>query len=159
MTQSFEVIPMASSIQPFSQQSFEPAELFVANELLPMMSSLFPKSASQINSNLAGHGIAYSMMIKGIPVGVVKRVLCDLAEREPERFAPEPQQLKRLCLLAMNGSQSNHAKQEVSIRSLEMQAQVKALTGEISDSEVIACTEQLAAHYRSKGFEVTGRVF
>lgn len=160
MTQSCEVIPMGSGVQAANQQAVSnQAALFISNELLPMMASFFPKSAQQINGNLVGHAISYGMMLKGIPVGVIRGSVCDLAEKEPDGFAPEPQKLKRLCMLAMDGDQPNGHKLEISIRSLEMRAQVMALNGFISDSEVVGEVETLKASYEAKGFEVTGRVF
>lgn len=133
---------------------------FIADELLPMLVAFWPKSANQINGNLAGNGLAYGMKLKGFFPRLVRDVVNDLDNREPDReFAPKPQELRQLCIAAANPEPVKEFRPEVSIRSLEMQAQVMALNGFISDSEVAGEVETLKASYEAKGFEVTGRVF
>jgi len=160
MTQSFEVIPMSTAIQARNDHPVsDAAALFISNELLPMMTGFWPKSANQINSNLTGNGIAYGLMLKGFSARQIREVVIALAEREPSRdFAPEPQLLKRLCMQALN-KQEGTSMPEISIRALELQAQVKALRGEIADSDVADHVRLLAGKAESQGYQVTGRAF
>lgn len=160
MTRHCEVIPMGKSVQAADQPAVtNNAALFISTELLPMMISLWPKSANQINSNLPGNGIAYGMMLKGVLPRQIRDAVVALAEREPAReYAPEPQLLKRLCLTATTDQACKATKPEASIRAIELQAQVAALNGEISDSEISTYTAHLADRYRARGFEITGRI-
>lgn len=160
MTNHCEVIPMGSALQQQSEQLVsDSAALFISNELLPALIGFWPKSINQINGNFAGNGIAYGMKLKGFPPRLIMQVVSDLDDREPSRdFAPEPQLLKRLCMQALN-KQEGISMPEISIRSLELQAQVKALRGEIADSEVSAHVQMLAGKAESKGYQVTGRAF
>lgn len=135
-----------------------PAALFISNELLPMLASFFPKSAAQINNNLSGHAITYGMMLKGFPAGVVRTAVCQLAEHDPDGFAPIPQKLKSLCEAAM-GNDAPEPVKTVSIRALEMRAEHKALIGEIGDKEIAAYVQKLARNLEGQGFVITGRVF
>ena len=160
MTQSFEVIPMSTAIQARNDHPVsDAAALFISNELLPMMTGFWPKSVNQINSNLTGNGIAYGLMLKGFSARQIREVVISLAENEPSReYAPEPQLLKRLCIQVFHKPEGSQMP-EVSIRALELQAQVKALRGDIADSEVSAHVQMLAGKAESKGYQVTGSAF
>lgn len=132
---------------------------FIADELLPMLVAFWPMSASQINGNLTGNGIAYGLKLKGFSPRLVRDVVNDLDDREPSRqWAPKPQELRQLCMAAANPEPAKEYRPEVSIRALELQAQVKAMNGEISDSEVAGYTKSLVAKAETKGHLVTGRV-
>ena len=159
-TQSSEIISMNSGVQQRNDKPVsDPMALFVAKELLPMMSGFWHKSAAQLNGNLTGNGLAYGMMLKGISVGVIRNVVFSQAESNRE-FAPTPQELKQLCLSVLNkAAPEGSSRREASIRALEMQAQVKALVGEISDAEISRFTQALTARYEREGFVITGRVF
>lgn len=160
MTNHYEVIPTGSALQLQTDQLVsDDAALFISNDLLPALIGFWPKSSNQINGNVAGNCIAYGMKLKGLLPRLIMQVVSDLDDREPSRdFAPEPQLLKRLCMQAMN-KQEGTSMPEVSIRALELQAQVKALRGEIADSEVSAHVRMLAGKAESQGYQVTGRAF
>ena len=132
---------------------------FIADELLPMLVAFWPMSASQINGNLTGNGIAYGLKLKGFTPRQIREVVNELDDREPSRqWAPKPQELRQLCMAAVNPEPAKEYRPEVSIRALELQAQVKALNGEISDSEVAEYTKSLVARAEAKGHLVTGSV-
>ena len=98
-------------------------------------------------------------MLKGFSARQIREVVISLAENEPSReYAPEPQLLKRLCIQVFHKPEGSQMP-EVSIRALELQAQVKALRGEIADSEVSAHVKMLAGKAESQGYQVTGRAF
>lgn len=159
-TQSSDVIPMNAGVQPRNDKPVSDSmALFVAKELLPMMSGFWHKSAAQLNNNFTGNGLAYGMMLKGISVGLIRSVVVTQAESNRE-FAPTPQELKQLCLSVMNQAlpQDTYRK-EASIRALEMQAQAKALKGEISDAEIPDFTRALQARYEREGFDIIERKF
>nr|WP_321238777.1 hypothetical protein [uncultured Tolumonas sp.] len=157
-TQSSDVIPMNTGVQLRDDKPIsEPMALFVAKELLPMMSGFWHKSAAQLNNNFTGNGLAYGLMLKGISVGLIRSVVVAQAESSRE-FAPTPQELKQLCLSVMNQAMPQETyRKEASIRALEMQAQAKALRGEISDAEIPGFTRVLQARYERDGFVVSGR--
>lgn len=161
MTRSLsEVIPMNTVIQQRQETPVSPQlATFVADELLPMLVAFWPMSASQINGNLTGNGIAYGLKLKGFSPRLVREVVNALDDREPSRqWAPKPQELRQFCMAATNPEPAKEYRPEASIRSLEMQAQVMALNGEISDSEIAETVSALIASYEAKGFEITGRI-
>ncbi len=157
-TRFSEVMPMNTGVQQrYDNPVSDPMALFVAKELLPMMSGFWHKSAAQLNNNLTGNGLAYGMMLKGISVGLIRNVVLTQAESNRE-FAPTPQELKQLCLSVLDKATPEvSSRREASIRALEMQAQAKALVGEISDAEVVGFTRALKIKYEKDGFVVTGR--
>lgn len=162
MTRSLsEVVPMNTAVQQRSESPVGPQlATFIADELLPMLVAFWPKSANQINGNLAGNGLAYGMKLKGFSPRQIRNAVNDLDDREPDReFAPKPQELRQLCVAAANPDAGKEFIPEASIRALEMRAQVMALNGEISDGEIAEKVNALRSGYESKGFAVTGRMF
>ncbi len=157
-TPSCDVVQL-SGVARIEQSGSDNGTLFIANEMIPMMASLFIKSANQLNSNIAGHAIAYRAMLRGIQAGLILDLLVELAEREPDRFAPTPQELKRLCLKnSAEAMPSVDRKFIASMSSLEMQICTKCLSGLIAktqqavDAELNAMIESVYA----KGGEVVG---
>ncbi len=157
MTRNSEVVLMNAAVRATDDNPVSNgAAIFIANELIPMMLGFWPKSSNQINGNLTGSAMAYGLMTKGFSAKEIRAVIIAQAETSRE-FAPTPQELKQLCQLA-NCNQEDSQRPEASIRALELQAQVKALNGEISDSEVAGYVKTLTARYETKGFVVTGRI-
>ena len=162
MTRSLsEAVPTNTAVQQRNESPVGPQmATFIADELLPMLVAFWPKSANQINGNLAGNGLAYGMKLKGFSPRQIRNAVNDLDDREPDReFAPKPQELRQLCVAAANPDAGKEFIPEASIRALEMRAQVMALNGEISDGEIAEKVNALRSGYESKGFAVTGRMF
>ncbi len=157
-TPSCDVVHL-SDVSRVDQSGGDNGTLFIANEMIPMMASLFIKSANQLNANLAGHAIAYRAMLRGIQAGLILDVLIELAGREPDRFAPTPQELKRMCL-EKTGAVKPRAQRAfiASMASLEMQVCVKCLNGEIDKTQqaVDAEINKLIELVHGKGGEVSG---
>ena len=160
-TPSCDVINL-SGVTRIEQPGSDNGTLFIANEMIPMMASLFIKSANQLNSNISGHALAYRAMLRGIQAGLIMDLLIELAEREPDRFAPTPQELKRLCLDKTDKTSKTRGTGDrkfiASMSSLEMQVCTKCLSGQIEktqqavDAELNAMIESVYA----KGGEISG---
>jgi hypothetical protein len=130
MTPSCEVVslPELAQVSPLSNQN----TLFITNELLPLLASLFPKSANQLNSNAVGHALGYGFMLKGFMPNQIRAVVIELAEREPDRYAPIPQELKQLCVGRFHANRPAVEQKNrfiASMSSIEMQVCVGVLTG------------------------------
>ena len=140
MTTSFEPVPVGSTnlaqLLERDDGITPNAALFIANELLPMMVVLWPKSTSQINNNLVGNAKSYAHMLKGLSIKTIRDAVIALAEREPHRdFAPEPQYLKSLCKPATKQYlPNNQTGFVVSMSALEMRVYVLCVTGKIRKS-------------------------
>lgn len=157
-TPSCDVVHL-SEVSRVDQSGGDNGTLFIANEMIPMMASLFIKSANQLNSNISGHALAYRAMLRGFTAGLIMDRLIELAEREPDRFAPTPQELKRLCQAKSEEfSAAAERKLIVSMSSLEMQVCTKVLSGQVArtqqavDAELNAMIESVYA----AGGEISG---
>lgn len=80
--------PVALPVESSAAEVSGEMATFLASQLLPMMASIFPKSANQISSNLQGNGLAYGLFLKGLSARQIREALMDLAERT--EFAPTP---------------------------------------------------------------------
>jgi hypothetical protein len=99
---------------------------FIAEELLPMMIGFWPRSATQINSNLTGNALAYGYSLKGFTANEIRAKVIELANTDLSRdFAPEPQMLRKMLM----GEGSGSYERTVSMRSIEMQADAAVYTG------------------------------
>ena len=130
---------------------------FLADELIPVMAGLWPKSANQLSANLRGSAMAYGLMLKGLTANEIREVVYGLATSEPGRdFAPTPQELRSLC--APKTTPSKEPAFIASMSSLEMRICTKCLSGQIEktqqavDDELNAMIESVYA----KGGEVVG---
>lgn len=87
--------PLALPVESSAAEVSGEMATFLASQLLPMMASIFPKSANQISSNLQGNGLAYGLFLKGLSARQIREALMDLAERT--EFAPTPVELRDRC--------------------------------------------------------------
>ena len=129
---------------------------FLASELIPMMASFFPKSANQLNSNIQGHAMAYGAMLKGLAKNQIIPVVIDYAERNPDGFAPAPQELKKLCVNSMQEKPSGNWC--VSFCSIEMIVFSDCISGRIS-SDIKSVNRRisiLAEKVKRNGGTITG---
>jgi hypothetical protein len=128
MTPSCEVVSLPEQASPLSNQS----ALFITSELLPLLASLFVKSASQLNQNIQGNALGFGLMLKGFSPAQIRAVVLELSEREPERFAPTPQELKKLC--QQKGSVQNIRQSgfKVSLAAIEMGVYVELMNGKFT---------------------------
>jgi hypothetical protein len=132
MTPSCEVVSMPEKASLLSHQS----TLFITSELLPLLASLFVKSASQLNQNIQGNALGYGLMLKGFSPAQIRTVVLELAEREPERFAPTPQELKKLCQQRwMDRAEQRTGKFVVSMAAIQMGVTVDVLAGRVADRD------------------------
>jgi hypothetical protein len=132
MTPSCEIVSMSKQASPLSNQS----TLFITSELLPLLASLFVKSASQLNQNIQGNALGYGLMLKGFSPAQVRTVILELAEREPERFAPTPQELKKHCLQRWTDRvEQQTGKFVVSMAAIQMGVTVDVLAGKVADRD------------------------
>ena len=159
ITSHSDAILIGSALQSRSDQVVsDRMTKFLAEELIPLMTSLWHKSASQLNSNLRGNAMAYGVMLKGFSANEIRDAVMSLADKESDReFAPLPQELKRLCVAATY-PETKPVKFIASMSSLEMQVCTKCLSGQIEktqqavDAELNAMIESVYA----KGGEVVG---
>lgn len=156
-----EVIPMNTGIQQ-SQSAVlgNQMSIFVADELLPMMLSLWPAGGKLLDSNITGNALAYGLMLRGLPVGVVRETLISLAASDPDRaYAPKPQELRKLCLSQLAPAPEKHTGFIVSMSALEMQVCVMCLSGKVAKtlSAVDSAIASLSAGVIAKGGVVDGK--
>jgi len=132
MTPSCEIVSMREQTSSLSNQS----TLFITSELLPLLASLFVKSASQLNQNIQGNALGFGLMLKGFSPAQIRAVVLELAEREPERFAPTPQELKKLCQQRWTDRvEQRTGKFVVSMAAIQMGVTVDVLAGKVADRD------------------------
>jgi len=149
MTPSCEVVSLPETAQTglLSNQT----TLFITSELLPLLASLFVKSASQLNQNIQGNALGYGLMLKGFSPAQIRTVVLELAEREPDRFAPTPQELKRLCLQRGSAQNIRPSGFKVSLAAIEMGVYVELINGEITAEKAGNIIEQRIRNMSSRG--------
>jgi len=154
-----DVIPLSTAIQSRNETEISDRMVkFLAEDLIPLMAGLWPKSANQLNSNLRGNAIAFGVMLTGLSANEIRNAVIALARNDPDReFAPPPQELKRLCFSGVE-QELKQVKFIASMTSLEMQVCVKCLNGEIDKTQQAVDTEinKLIELVHGKGGEVSG---
>lgn len=131
---------------------------FLADELIPVMAGLWPKSANQLSANLRGSAMAYGLMLKGLTANEIREVVYGLATSEPGRdFAPTPQELRSLC--APKTTPSKEPAFIASMSSLEMRVCAMCLHGQIGMTQQDAnrALSTLIDDIHARGGRVSGQ--
>ena len=130
---------------------------FLADELFPLMAGLWPASANQLDGNARGAAMAFGQLLKGFTPSQIREAVLALANEADRQFAPRPVDVRRVCV-ELGGAAGEAVVPCVSIRALELQAEVLVLHGQIARAELPHYVENLAAQAMGRGHKVTGRV-
>lgn len=157
MTPRCDVAPISGAMTRSDAQAVtDRMASFLADELFPLMAGLWPASANQLDGNARGAAMAFGQLLKGFTPAQIREAVMALANEADRQFAPRPVDVRRVCV-ELAGAAGEAVVPCVSIRALELQAEVLVLHGQIARSELPRYVETLAAKAMGRGHQVTGR--
>jgi hypothetical protein len=158
MTPRCDVAPISGAMTRTDAQAVtDRMSTFLADELFPLMAGLWPASANQLDGNASGAAMAFGQMLRGFAPGQIREAVMALANEADRQFAPRPVDVRKVCV-ELSGCTVPAVVPCVSIRALEMQAEVMVLRGQLAREELPCYVDGLASKAAGRGHQVTGRV-
>ena len=158
MTPRCDVAPITGAVARVDAQAVtDRMASFLADELFPLMAGLWPASANQLDGNARGAAMAFGQLLKGFTPAQIREAVMVLASEADRQFAPRPVDVRRVCVELAAGTGAAIVPC-VSIRALEMQAEVMVLRGQLVRDELPRYVDGQIARVQGLGHQVTGRV-
>ena len=142
-------------------QPVDPVAVFLAGDLFPMMTGLWPASSGQLDVNSRGAAQAWSHMLRGMSVSQIRNAVLAMAEDADRQFAPRPAEVRAMCQ-RMAGVQAlpANASPQVSQRAVEMRAESRlfCLHGRVDADLLREEMDCIVAELTAVGVVITGEV-